>query len=91
MLLGIDGVTVSFVLVPSEEEIGISARSEGTVNVQLIMEALGGGGHQMVAGVKVKGFTVDEIKSKLLAIVNQYIEESESHEINSAARSEKTR
>lgn len=91
MLLGIDGVNVSFVLVPSEDDIGISARSEGTVNVQLIMEALGGGGHQMVAGVKVKGFTVDEIKSKLLAIVNQYLEESESHEINSAARSEKTR
>ncbi len=91
MLLGIDGVNVSFVLVPSEEEIGISARSEGTVNVQLIMEALGGGGHQLVAGVKVKGFTVDEIKSKLLAIVNQYIEESESHEVNSTARSEKAR
>jgi len=91
LLLGIDGVTVSFVLLATEDGIRVSARSDGTINVQLIMEALGGGGHQMVAGVMVQGFSVEEMKNKLLTIVNQYLEESESHEINSAARSEKTR
>lgn len=87
MLVAIEGVNVSFVLVPSGDTIGISARSEGGVNVQLIMEALGGGGHQMVAGVKVKGITVDELKHRLLAIVNQYLEESGSSESYSTSRS----
>lgn len=90
MLLSIEGVNASFVLISGDDGVGISARSEGDINVQLIMEALGGGGHQLVAGVKVKGFTVDEVKSKLLTIVDQYLEESESHEINSTTRSEKT-
>ncbi|MBU2700636.1 c-di-AMP phosphodiesterase-like protein [Sporomusaceae bacterium BoRhaA] len=90
LLLSIEGVNASFVLISGDDGVGISARSEGDINVQLIMEALGGGGHQLVAGVKVKGFTVDEVKSKLLTIVDQYLEESESHEINSTTRSEKT-
>jgi cyclic-di-AMP phosphodiesterase len=90
MLLSIEGVNASFVLISGDDSIGISARSEGDINVQLIMEALGGGGHQLVAGVKVKGFTIDEVKSKLLTIIDQYLEESESHETNSTTRSEKT-
>ncbi|MDU2065096.1 MAG: DHH family phosphoesterase [Sporomusaceae bacterium] len=87
LLLGIESVNASFVLVPASDSIGISARSEGKINVQLVMEALGGGGHQMVAGVKVKGITVKELKNKLLTIVNQYLEESEVNESNSTSRS----
>ena len=49
-MLTIEGVRVSFVLCPTEEGVAISARSDGDVNVQVIMEAFGGGGHQTVAG-----------------------------------------
>ncbi|MDF2568788.1 MAG: gdpP [Sporomusa sp.] len=91
MLLNIEGVRVSFVLFKTEDGIGVSARSHGDINVQVIMEQLGGGGHQSVAGVKVKNTSFDEIKAKIVEIVDSYIKESVTHESNSAARSEKTR
>lgn len=92
MLLNIEGVRVSFVLFPSEEGVGISARSQGDINVQLIMEALGGGGHQTVAGAQVKGADMEDVKAQIVELINEYIgEESEQHESNPAARSEKTR
>ena len=85
------GVTVSFVLFPMEEGVGISARSQGDINVQVMMEQLGGGGHQMVAGAQVKNESLLAVKSKVIDIITKYIGESERHEINSAARSEKSR
>jgi c-di-AMP phosphodiesterase-like protein len=91
MLLNIEGVRVSFVLFKTEDGIGVSARSHGDINVQVIMEQLGGGGHQSVAGVKVKNATADEVRAKLIEIVDSYIKESVIHESNSATRSEKTR
>lgn len=91
MLLNIEGVRVSFVLFKTEEGIGISARSHGDINVQVILEQLGGGGHQSVAGAKVKNATTEEVKANLIDIVDSYIKESGTHESNSAARSEKTR
>ncbi|HWR44083.1 DHH family phosphoesterase [Sporomusa sp.] len=91
MLLNIEGVRVSFVLFKTEDGIGVSARSHGDINVQVIMEQLGGGGHQSVAGAKVKNVNADEVKAKLIEIVDSYIKESVIHESNSAARSEKTR
>lgn len=91
MLLSIEGVRVSFVLFAIEEDVGISARSNGELNVQVIMEQLGGGGHQAVAGARVKNTRVNEVKAQLIELVDMYIKESVSHESNSAARSEKTR
>lgn len=91
MLLSIEGVRVSFVLFEIEEGIAISARSHGDINVQMIMEELGGGGHQSVAGAKVKDASIDEVKARIIDIVDSYIKESAIHESNSAARSEKTR
>lgn len=92
MLLTIEGVRVSFVLFPLEEGgIGISARSQGDINVQVIMEKLGGGGHQTVAGAQLKGVVFDDAKAKVLELTNNYIQESESHESNFAGRSKKSR
>lgn len=76
MLLGLEGVTASFVLIPTEDYVGVSARSQGDINVQLIMEALGGGGHQMVAGVQVKQASVEEVKEKIITLFQDYLKES---------------
>ena len=59
-LLEIKGVHASFVLVPTEEGISLSARSLGNVNVQKLLEELGGGGHMTVAGAQFKGLAMDE-------------------------------
>ena len=90
MLLTIEGVRVSLVLFPLEEGgTGVSARSQGDVNVQVLMEQLGGGGHQTVAGAQLRQSGCAETRAKVMEIVNYYLQESESHESNSAARSKK--
>lgn len=77
----IRGVNVSFVIGRSEEKsVRISARSDGTVNCQLIMEKLGGGGHFNSAAAEFVGseFTVEIIENKLLHILDQYLNEARS-------------
>lgn len=64
-LMNIAGVAGSFVLSPFEGKINISARSLGRVNVQLIMEKLGGGGHFTTAGAQLAGKTLQEAVSQL--------------------------
>jgi c-di-AMP phosphodiesterase-like protein len=59
-LIEIKDIKASFVIFKNSEGITISARSNGDVNVQLIMEKLGGGGHQLVAGAQLKDTTVDK-------------------------------
>lgn len=87
MLLLIEGTRLSFVLFPIEGGVGVSARSQGEINVQVIMEQLGGGGHQTVAGAQVKDATVEQVREKLLELVVNYIGESDHHEGNFTARS----
>ncbi|GAB3068367.1 DHH family phosphoesterase [Salinicoccus sesuvii] len=71
-LLQIEGVQASFVMAAREDEsIGISARSFGEMNVQLVMEAMGGGGHLSNAATRVTGKSMDELYDEL----NQAIEE----------------
>ncbi|MFC3419323.1 DHH family phosphoesterase [Salinicoccus hispanicus] len=71
-LLQIEGVQASFVMAAREDEsIGISARSFGEMNVQLVMEALGGGGHLSNAATRVSGKSMDELYDDL----NEAIEE----------------
>ncbi|HWR38195.1 MAG TPA: DHH family phosphoesterase [Patescibacteria group bacterium] len=77
MLLNVEGIQVSFILFSMEDGTGVSARSQGDINVQLIMEALGGGGHQAVAGAQVKGATVSEVKLRIIALMSDYMKESE--------------
>ena len=70
-LLGIQEVSTSFVLYPSPGAINISARSLGDINVQLIMEQLGGGGHQTMAGAQIPDVTMDEARERLIQIINE--------------------
>ena len=69
-LLSIQGVKASFVIFPCANMVNVSARSLGEVNVQLIMEALGGGGHLTMAGTQLSGVTVAQAREKLIAILN---------------------
>ena len=67
------GVRASFVLYrSSEDQIGISARSQGDMNVQLVMESLGGGGHQMAAAAQIDDVTLEEAKERLKEAIHQY-------------------
>lgn len=70
-LLAIQGVMVSFVIFPAGDHVGISARSLGDVNVQIIMEALGGGGHLTMAGTQLAHTTVKETKAQLLNVLEE--------------------
>ncbi len=77
-LLNIRGITASFVIGQKDEElIFISGRSLGDINVQLIMEKLGGGGHLEVAGAQLTGVTIEEAREKLEEAINEFFEEEE--------------
>lgn len=81
-LLTMDDINVSVVMSEAPDGLGISARSDGSINVQIMMEELGGGGHQTVAGVKVKGITADEMEVKIIAMAKKQLEEREADENN---------
>lgn len=76
-LLNITGIQASFVLVKIDNEVFISGRSLGDVNVQLIMEFLGGGGHMTMAGAKLEVRTMEEAIVRLKESIDKYIRESE--------------
>ena len=71
-MLAIEGIFGSFVICRAGDEVIISARSYGECNVQLVMEALGGGGHLTMAGAQFKGITVEQAKEKLCAALDDY-------------------
>jgi len=73
-LLNISGITASFVLYPDEETVIVSARSIGSANVQVILEALGGGGNAATAGVQVKNSTVKDVLDRLVASIDSFYE-----------------
>lgn len=76
--LSLEHVDASFALTRrSKDAVGISARSMGNVNVQVIMEKLGGGGHLSNAATQLKGITIQEAKVKLLGAINNYLKENE--------------
>ncbi|GAA0745599.1 DHH family phosphoesterase [Clostridium oceanicum] len=75
-LLNIRGIRASFVLVNIENEVYISGRSLGKINVQVIMEMLGGGGHMTIAGSKLTLSTEDTVK-KLKDAIDKYLREGE--------------
>lgn len=72
-LLGISGIDVCFVLCKINDSVNISGRSTGEVNVQVILEELGGGGHMNMAGAKVDG-TIDEAINVLKEAINKHLE-----------------
>ena len=73
-LLNISGIDTSFVLFPDEDRIIISARSAGEVNVQVVLEALGGGGNAATAGAQVPGVSMADAVQQLTGSINQYLE-----------------
>lgn len=70
-LLSLNNIEASFVIVRRTEDlIGISARSLGTVNVQVVMEEMGGGGHLSNAATQMQGKDLEEVKKQLIEILN---------------------
>ena len=76
-LLTIGGITASFVLAKMNNVIYISGRSIGEINVQIILEKLGGGGHITLAGAQVENMTLEEAKQELINRINEYFFEQE--------------
>lgn len=72
-MLDIDGVKASFVISPEQDGSRISARSLGEVNVQLVMEALGGGGHALAAATQLEKTSVDEACDMLKKVIEETI------------------
>lgn len=77
-LLNIKGISTSFVLgYKGENTVLISGRSLGDINVQIILEKLGGGGHLTVAGAQLKDVTLEEAENMLLESIEEYFKEGE--------------
>lgn len=79
-LLNIKGVKASFVLSPHDGKIVVSGRSLGDVNVQLILEKLGGGGSITIAGAQVENVTLNEAVLKLKEAIKEYKEADASEQ-----------
>ena len=75
-LLNIKGVQASFLIFATESGVSFSARSMGQMNVQLIMEKLGGGGHHTMAGAQIAGISVAEGKKRLMAAIDEFFAEN---------------
>lgn len=76
-LLDIAGIKASFVMTEIDNTIYISARSLDTINVQLVMEAMGGGGHLAVAGAQVVDSTIEAVLESLKDVLDKYLEEGD--------------
>ena len=72
-LLTIRGVQASFVLYREQDSVVISARSLGEINVQVILEKLGGGGHFDAAGAQVKNKKLDEVSGELMSAIDDVL------------------
>ena len=74
-LMNVTGVKASFVCCKVDQTVYISARSFGEINVQRIMEKLGGGGHLTVSGAQLKDCTTEEAKERVRTAIVEYLEE----------------
>lgn len=77
-LLTIGGITASFVLGKTDEKVYISGRSIGDINVQIILEKLGGGGHITLAGAQLENMSIEDAKQELINRINEYFFEMEN-------------
>jgi len=76
-LLNIRGFTASFVLSMGSKGVVISGRSLGNINVQVILEKLGGGGHMTIAGAQLEGIGMEEATDMVIKAVKEYLEEGD--------------
>ena len=74
-LMNVVGIKASFVCIKVGDTIYVSARSFGDINVQRIMEKLGGGGHFTVSGAQLKGCTTEEAKEQIRNAIEEYLKE----------------
>lgn len=81
-LLSIEGAESSVVMFTTPTGVSYSARSLGGMNVQVIMEALGGGGHQTMAGAQVAGIDAKEGAKRLMSAIDDYYQKAEGHTDN---------
>ncbi len=79
-LLNISGIQASFVVFPEGEYANISARSIGDINVQVVVEKLGGGGNRSTAGAQIKNKSVRDVTKALLAAIDAYLAENPEHQ-----------
>ena len=77
-MLNVDGVLAAFALCTVGDTVHISARSDGKINVQRILEKMGGGGHFDSAGAQVSGITTQEVLSNLRRAIDEYFDENYS-------------
>lgn len=75
-LLNISGIQASFVIFPDNEKINISARSMSDINVQVILEKLGGGGNKNQAGAQIADKTQKEVVRDLCQAIDNYLEDN---------------
>jgi len=75
-LLTISNITASFVMGKMGDKVTISGRSIGDINVQVILEKLGGGGHITLAGAQLEGLTIEEAHDELIIRINEYLVET---------------
>ncbi|MBR5173290.1 MAG: DHH family phosphoesterase [Phascolarctobacterium sp.] len=89
-LINIEGIHVGVAINEYKDgSLGVSARSDGSVNVQIIMEELGGGGHQTVAGVQLDNMRAADIEPQIIALAKkqlEQLEEKDNHESDSVTR-----
>ena len=76
-LLTISDITASFVMAKMGDKVCISGRSIGDINVQIILEKMGGGGHITLAGAQLEGFSLEDAKNELIFRINEYLLETE--------------
>lgn len=72
-LLNISGIQASFVVFPEQDFISISARSLGDINVQIIVEKLGGGGNKSTAGAQIHNKSLKTVVTDLVTVIDQYL------------------
>ena len=77
-MLTLKGISASFVIFGDKEKINISARSYGRVNVQLIMEKMGGGGHQTMAATQLYGSTLEDARKQLTEAIDSVLDYAEA-------------
>lgn len=77
-LLTVRGVSAAFALIQIGEVVHVSARSDGSVNVQLILEKIGGGGHFDVAGAALRDNSLEQAEALLCSAIDTYFDELEA-------------
>ena len=79
--MNIAGINTSFVLYPDGERVVVSARSINDTNVQVILEALGGGGNASAAGAQIANQTLGQVTESLMAALDRYFKTDDPEEM----------